>query len=254
MKVLFLFFLLLFFGVFSLRGEVFRIGETDFAYRIPKHFSKSAGIMVLFGGRNWDGGKTLRKYRFEELADKHGLFLLSPSFRADRYWEPESGSGAVLEKAVAHLEKRFGLGRKNLYLYGYSAGGQCANLFYAYMPDRVAAWGAHACGVYFRKTVRNPAPALITCGTEDRERFEISRNFLYSYRESGGELLWKYDSGGHELTEKNLELARAWFDALLSGERGREKGEDDTGQVGNGIEREFQNPLYNRKIRDLWKQ
>lgn len=223
-------------------------------YRVPAQYNENSRIMVLFGGRNWPGEKTLKAYGFDTLADKHQLFLLSPSFVDHDYWEPEQWSGEVLKKALAELRKRYKLKKNRLYFYGYSAGGQCANLFYAWMQDEVAAWSAHGCGVYFNAPIKEPVPALITCGLKDEERFQISRQFIYRYREAGGQLLWKTYQGVHELSREALELARAWFDAILASENIQEYGEDDTGKIRdkNSIDLEFRNPFHNTKLRELW--
>ena len=230
-----------------------------FVWRAPANPGGNSRIMVLFGGRNWPGEKTLEAFRFDALADRHGLFLLAPSFRDREYWEPGAWSGPLLLRAVAMLEREYGLKPGKLMLYGYSAGGQCANLFYAWMPERVAAWGAHGCGVYFRAAVPpEPVPALLSCGVRDEQRFAISREFVYRYREAGGPLLWKYDGdAGHELGPEALALARAWFDALLSGEGAGTYGEDYTKRIvpasrAESIDPEFRNPLYGGAVTELW--
>ena len=172
-------------------AEVIRLDGVDFHYRIPKKYDTRSKIMVLFGGRNWQGERTLKTYNFNALADKHRIFLLSPSFKDRDYWEPEKWSGKLLQKAIRQLENRYNLQPQKVYFYGYSAGGQCTALFYQWMPQKVAACGIHACGVYPEKIKISKAPFLITCGTEDKERFQISRHFIYRYREHGGLLLWK---------------------------------------------------------------
>ena len=261
-------------------AETFQMDGVSFEFRLPQHVALPCGpdedgatpprVMVLFGGRGWQGMKTLETYAFDRLADRHRLVLLSPSFYEGAYWEPESGSGDILKKAVVQVCRLAGVpddgARSELYLYGYSAGGQCANLFYAWMPDDVAAWGAHACGVYGnaakmkQKTGKRLAPALITCGTEDTGRHAVSRQFAYTYREMGGELIWKPFSGmGHALNRDALALAEAWFDALLSGESVRSVGEDDTLRVlpaaeAEKIDVEFRNPLANEAVRNLWSE
>ena len=237
------------------KAQILKIDGIEFALRKPAAYSTKSEIMVLFGGRNWPGEKTLKTYGFDKLADKHRLFLLSPSFVNRDYWVPGKWSGPVLKKAIAEVEKRYKLNSVRLYFYGYSAGGQCASLFYEWMPERVQAWGVHGCGVYPEKIRYASAPALITCGLNDEDRFRISRQFAYRYREAGGELVWKVYPGGHELNREALEFARCWFDAILSGETAMEYGEDDTGKIGskNRIDSEFRNPLYNAKIRELWE-
>lgn len=229
-----------------------KINDTPFALRVPEKYDENSRIMVLFGGRNWPGEKTLKTYHFDQLADRHSLFLISPSFKDREYWEPAQWSGQTLLKAIRELEKRYHLKSQKIHLYGYSAGGQCSALFYDWMPDRVAAWAAHACGVYPREISHTSAPALITCGIQDADRCQISRYFIYRYREADGELLWKPFPGGHELNPEALELARAWFDALLTGPVTTEYGEDDTMQIIPNIDIEFRNPLYTPQIRELW--
>ncbi len=236
------------------RARELTINNISFACRVPKKYDENSRIMVLFGGRNWPGEKTLATFDFNQLADDHSLFLISPSFQDREYWEPALWSGRTLLAAVARLEKNYRLKPGKLYLYGYSAGGQCAALFYDWMPQRVAAWGAHGCGVYPESVRHVSTPALISCGIQDAERFQISRHFLYRYRENGGLLLWKPFPGGHELNPEALELARAWFDALLSGAEPEEFGEDDTMQIDRNIDVEFRNPLYNRTLRELWRK
>jgi hypothetical protein len=242
------------------KGGTLNVEGVEIVWREPAARSPESRIMVLFGGRDWPGERTLREYAFDGLADRHSLFLLAPSFRGGAYWEPEAGSGKVLRGAVAALEARYRLRPQALFFYGFSAGGQCANLFYAAMPGRVAAWGAHGCGVYFEGAVSNPAPALVTCGWGDAERAAISRQFTYRYREAGGALLWKPLAGGHALDGDALELARAWFDALLSGEAApRWIGEDDTGRVlpareAGRVDAEFRNPLYTEALKELWRR
>ena len=238
-----------------LGADVIKLNGIEFHYRIPEKYDAKSKIMVLFGGRNWQGERTLKTYNFNALADKHSIFLLSPSFKDRDYWEPQVWSGKLLQKAIRQLEKRYNLQPQKVYFYGYSAGGQCTALFYQWMPQKVAACAIHACGVYPEKIKNSKAPFLITCGTEDKERFQISRHFIYRYREHGGLLLWKYfPNSGHELSKEALELAKLWFDDFLSGKKVIAYGEDDTRQIKPQIDTEFRNPLYSEKMQELWQK
>jgi poly(3-hydroxybutyrate) depolymerase len=235
--------------------------KVEFRYRLPKNYDADSRIMVLFGGRNWQAKDTLARYKFDGLADKHKLILLSPTFCDDDYWEPEQWSGKALFEAVVQLEKQYKLKPQKLFYYGYSAGGQCAALFYAYAPERVAAWALHASGVYFdaRNWKKTLVPVQISCGMEDEERYTISRDFIFNFRESGGSVIWRpYPDKDHILTPEALQLARQFFeDQILK--RGIEFiGEDDTGLIYSPAEAqkimvEYRNPLTSAALRDLWR-
>ena len=236
----------------------FNVGSIDFFYRLPKEQHKDSQIMVLFGGRNWSGEKAIKTFNFGELADKYSLILLSPSFRDNEYWQPEKWSGNVLRLAVKSLKKKFGLKSQKLLFYGYSAGGQCANLFYNYMPKEVEAWGLHACGVYPVSTVKNGVLSFITCGLQDSDRVRISKRFIYKYRENGGKVIWKEYSGGHELNSEALLFARQFFADVLEKREAICVGEDETGAIvpiskANEIDIEFRNYLTSETLKKLWE-
>ena len=245
--------LLLFVLPLLLSAEVLQLDGVDFHYRLPECQGANSRILILFGGRNWSGDKTLKYFGFDALADRHELLLLSPSFRDRNYWEPNEWAGELLKKAVRQLEDRYRMKPRKLYFYGYSAGGQCAALFSQWMPEKVAAWGVHGCGVYPETIKSAQAPVLITCGVDDEARLPISRDFVYRYRECGGLLLWKYfPDSGHELSPLALELAKTWFDDLLSDRRVIAYGEDDTLRIRAEVDIEFRNPLYSEKLKNLW--
>ena len=230
----------------------------EFAVRLPERITPQSRIMVLFGGRNWKAAQTLKAYRFDRLADRYGLVLLAPSFFNDDYWEPEKWSGRALFEAVARVEKKYGVPQKQMLYFGYSAGGQCANLFYNYAPHCVGVWGAHGCGVYFSfkgNKFTRPAPALLSCGLGDDIRFEISRTFAFNYREKGGRLLWLTLPGGHELNPKVLEVARTFFAEWLDRVPPSFVADDESGIVypvsqAESIDPEYRNYL-SEKIKGL---
>ena len=248
----------LLFGQLSLMADYFTLGGVEFSYRLPKHLSPESRIMVLFGGRNWDGRKTLETFKFDGLADKYSLILISPAFTGDDYWEPQKWSGKLLKRAVSRISEKYSLRNRKVFLYGYSAGGQCSALFYAWMPSDVEAWGLHACGVYPDIPVKNGAPAFATCGLEDSDRIRISKAFIYKYRENGGHMLWKEYKGGHELNSEALDFARQFFSDILERKPEMFVGEDDTGilvPIGRdaGIDPEFRNYLTSESMKKLWE-
>lgn len=232
--------------------------ELELVYHLPPLIDGKTRILVLFGGKNWKGDQTLKRFGLIPWADEMNVALVSPSFRDDDYWEPEAWSGEALDRALAMFVRQHGLRNHRLLYYGFSAGGQCVALFYNYQPKRVEAWGVHACGVFPNIPVCHGAPALVTCGTGDYERWQISRNFLFRYREKGGCALWKSYSFGHQLDDRVLEMAKAFFTAILKKERVQFVGDDDSGVVRpvsecRDIHEEYRSIIPNRDILTLWK-
>ena len=182
--------------------------------------TKPQGIIVLFGGRNWPGGQSLDAYGFHELADRLNLLLLSPSFVDDEYWQPQAWSGQALMQALEKVSADYGMKNPPLYYYGYSAGGQCANLFYFWRPESVRAVAIHACGVWsaaLSQARANEAKAafLITCGRDDEGRFQASYTATQKLREAGCPVIFKNYADGHEL--RGLDLARSFLNDAASG-------------------------------------
>ena len=223
----------------------------------PRGYSAKSRIAVLFGGRNWPGDKTLRAFGFDGMADTNRLFLVAPSFSVGEYWRLETGTGQTLRRAIDSIRRQLALEKRSVLMYGYSAGGQCAALFSAFMKGEVAAWGAHGCGVYPDTDLAPYPPSLITCGEEDAERFSICRQFAYRRRESGGLVLLRIFDCGHELDPAALALARAWLSAF-AGESlpVTAWGEDDTCRVlpVSRIDRKFRNPIHTQEIERLWRR
>lgn len=240
------------------RGEL-RLDGVGFAFRVPAGVREDARVVVLFGGRGWTGSGTLDRFGWAEAADRAGWVLLSPSFTSGEYWDPASGTGRLLLRAIGCLEARLGLKSRGLFLYGFSAGGQCAALFAAFLQGRVDAWGAHACGVYPERDslAGELPPALLTCGREDTRRDVLTRRFGYVYREGGGACLRLTFPGGHALQPEALKLACAWFLAREKGAPPAAFGDDDSGRTlppgrAKEIDIEFRNPLDGGEVTDLW--
>ena len=237
--------------------------QLEWRVRQPARYTPESRIMVLFGGRNWDGAKAINTYRFNRLADQYGIFLISPSFKNDDYWEPEKWSGAAMLEALKQVRQKFGLKNDTkLFYYGYSAGGQCANLFYHWKPEIVEAWTAHACGVWFKpETAAVACPALITCGENDEGRFLLSSKFVRDAREKDYPVIWRSYTGEHELNAGSLKLAEIFFEDIAAGRRTAVyAGDDQTmnyypvgSRTGADIEQEYRNNFFSLKLAESWK-
>ena len=64
MRFLYLAFILLLPFSLSAKIEFIKIANVEFAYRLPKTINANTRIMVLFGGRNWQGQKALTAFNF----------------------------------------------------------------------------------------------------------------------------------------------------------------------------------------------
>lgn len=230
------------------------ISGIEIVARVPYELRQDSRILVLLGGRGWSGTKTINETGFLQLADRNGWCLLSPSFSKGKYWELESGSLLVLISAIESLRRRYALRPLPVFMFGYSAGAQllCAILSETSIP--IAAWGVYGCGVYPDRPVV-VAPGVVVCGDKDSERFQISREFVYRYREAGGLVLWKPVSSGHELNAMATRLTELFFEAAASGKPCMLWGEDDTMHIRpkEEIDIEFLNPLHNRGLAEFWR-
>ncbi|MFA7185496.1 MAG: hypothetical protein WC082_11405 [Victivallales bacterium] len=253
---------------FEIPAAVPRNKTVKFVLRVPEGFSendaKNYKIMVLFGGRNWTGERTIKVYNFVKPADKYKLFLLSPSFINDNYWNPEKWSGEVMLRALEKVKIKYSLNKGSKIIYfGYSAGAQCAALFYHWKPDIVLAWGVYACGVWFspEKKVVDAAPALVTCGEEDEGRYLLSRRFVRSARERGYSVIWRSYPAGHGLSSEALRLAESFFSSILSGKTRPEYVGDDQemkfypaeNKNGRNIDIEYRNSFFSLETARLWR-
>ena len=231
------------------------VNGVEVVYMIPDGVRQDSRILVLFGGRGWPGKKAIAELGFREWAIKRNWCVVAPSFSNGEYWNPESGSAAVVASAVDALRRKHSLRPLPVFLFGYSAGGQLVALLQDYDSSLVAAWGVYGCGVY-PDDPKAKTLGFVACGMDDAERLRISRDFAYRHREAGGLLLWKPVKSGHELNFHALTLAREFFAAVAAGAPCSLWGEDDTRQIKpcDRIDIEFRNPLYNSAVADLWRR
>ena len=187
-------------------------------YRVPEGYKAAKGrtwrTLVIFGGRNCAGSNEVSNaIGWARWADRHGVFLVAPGFKDDRYWEPQAWSGRALLNALAEIRKSYDLNTSKLLYYGYSAGSQAANLFAAWRPDLCRAWASHACGVFHEPSARmRGAPGLVTCGDADAARDVLSRDFVAKARKAGQPVVWKsFPNHPHDVPPGSLALARAFL-------------------------------------------
>ena len=229
-------------------------------YYIPTNLDPlKTQLLVCFGGRNWLGAKTLKDYNFYDLADKKNLILVTFSFKNDDYWQPEKWSGNAMLKGIKIIKKKYKIKNAQKLLYfGYSAGGQCANLFYAWRPDLVEALALYGCGVWSKyKKTKTITPMLIMCGVKDYERLQLSYNYTYYARDLGAEIIFKEFTTGHEINKKILNLATTFFCSILENKKNILVGDDQTKQLyllkeKSRIELDYRNCFRSKKMAKTW--
>lgn len=231
------------------------VDGVEMIVRLPARLQYKSRILVCVGGRDWSGRRTLDVFGLYEWADTQGWILLAPSFNGDRYWEPERGSSRALRMTIAAICAQYGIEEHPVFIFGYSAGGQFAALLQEYDTSLIAAWAVYGCGVF--PAITGTAPeGLVMCGEEDSERLRIGREFIYSAREAGQNVVWKvFDGKGHTLPSQAIALAREWFAAIdTDGGHCFVWGEDDTKSVRpkDEIDVEFRNPLHSHKVLQCW--
>ena len=230
------------------------IDGVEVVFIVPKNVRPDSRILILLGGRNWSGARSIRELGFARWAVSRGWSIIAPSFVKGEYWIPSNGAAKVLRKSIDALRQKHGVRPYPVFVFGYSAGGQLAALLSEETPFPIAAWGVLGCGV-FPDVVRTDAPAVIICGIKDSDRLRISRNFVYRRRESGAPTLWMPVRGGHELNNAALELVRGFFAAVANDDSCALWGEDATHRVRAKaeIEIELRNPLYNSVLLNIWR-
>lgn len=220
--------------------------------RIPSRVYDGARILVLIGDEGWNVAKTIDEFGFGDWADRIGWFIIVPSV------SDGSDGCAPMANAVATMvdcvRGEYGFRQYPVFIFGYSAGGQLAAGIQELKPQMLAAWGVYGCSVY-PKRPSGRLPAFVACGIDDAECLRISRDFVYDYREAGGDMLWKYADSGHALNQNVLHLVREFFVAVAGGVEPVCWGEDDTMQImeKDDISLEFRNPIYNDAMRRLWQ-
>jgi len=205
-------------GSVSVRTPATENRNVTVYYRVPKDYNparqENYRVLVIFGGRNCSGkGEAGGGLGWGDWADEQGVFLVSPGFKNDDYWDPKKWSGRALLHALDAIKKRYRICTEKLLYYGYSAGSQAANLFPAWRADLTRAWVSHACGVFHNPSARMKAvPGLVTCGDADVSRYVISRRFVEENRRYGVNIIWKsFPNVPHDVPPDSLKLARAFL-------------------------------------------
>lgn len=202
-------------------------------YREPRNKNEAAQILLLVGGRNWEARRTLTSIPFVNLEKKYNLLAVAASFKDDDYWRTENGSSQAIAEMIKRLSHQYKV-KKKILMYGYSAGAQLTASFALEFPHMIHAWALHANGVWWSRyedKVSELPQGFASCGVRDEARFTLSQGAIQNARERGAKIVFSPLRGGHELSPLALQLAEAYFEAILAGGEDYYAGDDQTLQI-----------------------
>ena len=149
--------------------EMFGMKNVPFHAWMGDRAATPIGVLVLVPGYNGQGEAILDD-QWKKFTIENNLALLAPTFRAEGmennsgkgYYYPEQGSGEVLERALAKLNRRTGVQTDRILIFGFSAGAHFGHRFALWKPQRVKAFVAYSAGWWSEPTAAiRKVPALI---------------------------------------------------------------------------------------------
>lgn len=199
--------------------------EASFRLWLPKTSKPLDGVIVVLHGTDSDARPLTSDLKWQGLATKINYGLIGCYYRGEgeSYDMAEGGSGQALLDALERFSKQTGrteLAKTSIIIWGVSAGGQFANRFACWKPERVRAfitikWGSLASSIP-DQTYR--VPALIIAGEHD----EVGRNScLANLFKQGRERAapWCFlleKNSGHDLGQSEV-FSMQYIQDLVSG-------------------------------------
>jgi pimeloyl-ACP methyl ester carboxylesterase len=127
---------------------------TRFQIYVPKQTAANPRIFVSVHGISRNAREHAKRYA--ALAESYGVVLVAPEFPADRFPDYQRLGRAdrseradlVLARVVAEVARETGAGGDQVWLFGYSGGGQFVHRYAMAYPERVAGYVVGAAGWY----------------------------------------------------------------------------------------------------------
>ena len=207
----------------------------DYFLFVPADAPRDAPLLVAIHGISRNAREQTES--FAPFAAKHGFNVVAPHFDEDEYHDYQRlgrrGQGpradAALDRLIDELKRR-GVASRDLFLFGYSGGGQFVHRYVMAHPERVragivasAGWytfpdpsvdypygirvDAELRGVRLRPRPSFACPMLTVVGDDDRERDENLRRSHTLDRQQG---------------RNRVERAKRWVRAMRTAAKERE--------------------------------
>ncbi len=212
--------------------------KVDYYFRIPKDYDpigkETHRILIIAPPLN---GATpdycLDQNVWAQFADEKGIFLVVPQFlalfddRMNTFLNPQEWSGESTLQVVDQLASQFRIDKNKLLLHGYGGGGDFANRFARWAPERVAAISSHSTvgwdyyevtpGLHPLVDLKN-VPQLVTCGEEDSfpvnsdDRLNRGIQYCTALKGSGAPFIWKaWPDTAYEINPNMERMARVFL-------------------------------------------
>lgn len=185
-------------------------------------------IVVLVPGSNGDGRRQVQDLEWTTFADKFNLLLVGCFFQDDRptniedYCDVAKGSGKKLIDAIVEYCDLPGKYPKipDIYVWGFSAGGQFAYEFACGYPLLTKGFVANKGGVYYTALASEEArrvPGVIIMGEHDADwRKDILRGIHSVNTNFGAKWNLVIEPCGHSECD-SVDIGKQFFTKLIQG-------------------------------------
>jgi pimeloyl-ACP methyl ester carboxylesterase len=137
-----------------LRRQLRSDSKQEYFLYVPPSAAVNARVFVTVHGISRNAEEHIR--RFKQFANEYGVVVVSPLFSEDRYPDYQTlgvtGRGQradiALQKIIAEIGTLRGTDIRQIYLFGYSGGGQFVHRYAMAYPRQVAAVAIGAAGWY----------------------------------------------------------------------------------------------------------
>jgi len=157
--------------------------EREYYLHIPDNLPKNAPLIMIFHGYSGNALNTIKTTNFNQLADKSGFIACYPQGLIDKdnnaFWQVgytfhkdlDVDDVKFIQKLIEKLKSEFQLSKKNVFMTGFSNGGDFCNLL-SCETDGLFRAAAPIISCFMEEIFNNcqyanPMPTLMLNGTKD---------------------------------------------------------------------------------------
>ena len=157
--------------------------EREYYLHIPNNLPKNAPLIMIFHGYSGNALNTIKTTNFNQLADKSGFIACYPQGLIDKdnnaFWQVgytfhedlDVDDVKFIQKLIEKLKSEFQLSKKNVFMTGFSNGGDFCNLL-SCETDGLFRAAAPIISCFMEEIFNNcqyanPMPTLMLNGTKD---------------------------------------------------------------------------------------